>query len=149
MLSLPSVQAESLNKQAVEQLMLKFEQAATAQDDTALMALFHPQAEIFIQINNTGGKLKFDVRSYQQFLRQDWSMPGDYNYQLQNLDIVFNEINDNADVSVTALEKTTEHGNTVMNTQSDYHMQVAVIDDEVLITTLLSQVTMLAAPETE
>lgn len=148
-LSLLSVQAASLNKQAVEQLIIKFEQAAIAQDDTALMALFHPQAEIFIQINNTGGKLKFDVRGYQQFLRQDWSMPGDYDYQLQNVDITLNKMNDSADVSVTALEKTTEYGSTVMNTQSDYRMQVAAIDDQVLITSLLSQVTMLAAPETE
>lgn len=117
--------SEPISKQSITTMMASIDKAIQQQDADALISFFAQDAVIILRfVDKSQPGLKLDVEGYHQRLKQAWSMPMKYDYQLKDLAISVADDGLSGQINDVLVETVVFDGEVMMVTETKEQIEV-------------------------
>lgn len=114
-----SLAEELITEKLIENLISNIEEAAKRQDVEQLITYFVKDAKVTFEFSGSqGGKMELGLLGYKEHLKQGWSMPMKFSYQVDDIAISISENGKSAEVTDLVTETITMDGEIIMTTRT-------------------------------
>jgi len=126
---------ELITEKSIENLISNMEEAAKRQDVEQLITHFAKDTKVTFEFSGSqGGKMELGLLSYKEHLKQGWSMPMKFSYQVDDISISIADDGKSAEVTDVVTETITMDGEIVMTTRTYEKIKIVNIEGLPLIT---------------
>lgn len=135
LLPLTSFAENPITHKSIEDLVLNIEESAKMQNVDQLVTHFSKDVKVTFEFSESQGRrLELDLLGYKELLRQGWSMPMKFGYQIDDVVISISDDGESAVVTDVITETVTMDGEIIMSTRTHEKINIVNIDGSPLIT---------------
>ena len=139
---------ELITEKSIENLITNMEEAAKRQDVEQLITHFTKDTKVTFEFSGSqGGKMEFGLLRYKEHLKQGWSMPMKFSYQVDDISISIADDGQSAEVNDVVTETITMDGEVVMTTRTYEKIDLVNVQGLPLITRVYGLIMTGAAAE--
>ncbi len=135
LLPLTSFAEGLITHQSIENLLSNIEASAKNKDVEQLVTDFARDAKVTFEFSESqGGKMAFDLLGYKELLKQGWSMPMAFSYQVDDIVISIADDGKSAVITDVVTETITMDGEVIMLTRTYEKIDIVNVGGLPLIT---------------
>lgn len=135
---------DTLTEAKVSDFSASVLKAVKAKEVEQFQTFFKADAKIHLNMPKVlGGRMDLPVEEYIAMIKLGWAMPAEYDYEVQNIEIILGADGQTAEVKETVLEKMSMNDRLFSSTSSDQVTSVKLISGELKVMALKIDITLL------